>query len=114
MDWFSDRSPGSLPLIVGHRGASADAPENTLAAFILAIEQGADGIEFDVHNPGAMPRNVQLQVFQRSFTSKGDGRGLGTYSMKLLSERYLGGRVSFTSEAVSGTTFSAWYPLHLP
>jgi glycerophosphoryl diester phosphodiesterase len=48
MDWFSDRSPGSLPLIVGHRGASADAPENTLAAFILAIEQGADGIEFDV------------------------------------------------------------------
>jgi signal transduction histidine kinase len=72
------------------------------------------GIEFGVHNPGVMPRNVQLQVFQRSFTSKGDGRGLGTYSMKLLSERYLGGRVSFTSEADSGTIFTAWYPLYLP
>ena len=36
------------PLIIGHRGASADAPENTLAAFALALEQSADGIEFDV------------------------------------------------------------------
>lgn len=36
------------PLIIGHRGASADAPENTLAAFALALEQNADGIEFDV------------------------------------------------------------------
>lgn len=36
------------PLIVGHRGASARAPENTLAAFQLAIDVGADGIEFDV------------------------------------------------------------------
>lgn len=36
------------PLIIGHRGASADAPENTLAAFALAVEQNADGIEFDV------------------------------------------------------------------
>ena len=35
-------------LIIGHRGASADAPENTLKAFALAKEQGAEGIEFDV------------------------------------------------------------------
>jgi glycerophosphoryl diester phosphodiesterase len=38
----------TLPLIIGHRGASAFAPENTLAAFALAIQEGADGIEFDV------------------------------------------------------------------
>ncbi len=36
------------PLIIGHRGASAHAPENTLAAFRLAMAQGADGIELDV------------------------------------------------------------------
>jgi glycerophosphoryl diester phosphodiesterase len=36
------------PLIIGHRGASAHAPENTLAAFAQAFEAGADGIEFDV------------------------------------------------------------------
>lgn len=36
------------PLIVGHRGASAHAPENTLAAFQMALDVGADGVEFDV------------------------------------------------------------------
>ncbi len=36
------------PLIIAHRGASALAPENTLAAFSKAIEDGAEGIEFDV------------------------------------------------------------------
>lgn len=35
--------------ILGHRGASAYAPENTLPAFALALEQGADGVELDVH-----------------------------------------------------------------
>jgi glycerophosphoryl diester phosphodiesterase len=36
------------PLIIGHRGASAVAPENTLAAFARAFADGADGIELDV------------------------------------------------------------------
>ena len=36
------------PLVVAHRGASQDAPENTLAAFKLAWEQGADAIEGDL------------------------------------------------------------------
>lgn len=36
------------PLIIGHRGASAVALENTIAAFEAAIAAGADGIEFDV------------------------------------------------------------------
>ncbi len=36
------------PLIIGHRGASAVALENTIAAFAAAIAAGADGIEFDV------------------------------------------------------------------
>ena len=37
------------PFIIAHRGASALAPENTFAAFRRAIEDGAEGIEFDVH-----------------------------------------------------------------
>lgn len=36
------------PVVIAHRGASAHAPENTLSAFKLAIDQGADVIEFDV------------------------------------------------------------------
>jgi glycerophosphoryl diester phosphodiesterase len=45
-------SDSKLPLIIGHRGASAVAPENTLAAFARALEDGADGIEFDVRLAG--------------------------------------------------------------
>lgn len=40
--------PRSQPLVIAHRGSAADAPENTLAAFELAAEQGADAIELDV------------------------------------------------------------------
>src|SRR5437899_13028945 len=38
-----------MTLVVGHRGASAHRPENTMPSFELAVEQGADAIELDVH-----------------------------------------------------------------
>lgn len=79
----------------------------------LACRSTPEGVEFSVHNPGVMPRKVQLQVFQRSFSSKGDGRGLGTYSMKLLTEQYLQGSIGFESTPEYGTIFRARYPLHL-
>lgn len=44
MDWFS----AATPLIIAHRGASAYEAENTIPAFLLAAEQGADGFELDV------------------------------------------------------------------
>ena len=80
----------------------------TLTAVLLD-----DAIQFEVHNPTVMPQKAQLQVFQRSFSTKGAGRGLGTYSIKLLTERYLGGRVSFSSKEGEGTIFRAVCPLHL-
>ena len=74
---------------------------------------GAEGelVAFWVQNPTYMPEKVRLQVFNRSFSTKGTNRGLGTYSMKFLTERYLGGDISFTSSEEAGTTFTARYPL---
>jgi len=69
-----------------------------------------DEVVFWVHNAGYMPEGVRLQIFNRSFSTKGPGRGLGTYSVKYLSERYLGGHVSFTSTEEDGTRFEARYP----
>lgn len=37
------------PLLIGHRGAPRERPENTLPSFMRALELGADGIELDVH-----------------------------------------------------------------
>ncbi|MCX6911436.1 MAG: ATP-binding protein [Verrucomicrobia bacterium] len=60
-----------------------------------------------------MPPSVQLQVFNRSFSTKGSGRGLGTYSVKLLTERYLKGKAGFTTSKEGGTTFFIILPKHL-
>jgi signal transduction histidine kinase len=67
-------------------------------------------VRFAVHNDGAIPPEVQLRIFQRSFSTKARGRGLGTYGMKLLGERVLGGEVTFRSDPASGTTFSLTLP----
>ena len=71
----------------------------------IGCEQDGNDLEFWAHNQSCMPEQVQRQIFQRSFSTKGPGRGLGTYSIQLLGERYLKGRVSFTSSPEKGTTF---------
>ena len=83
-------------------------------AVTLGCRAEGGSVEFWVHNPTFIPRKVQLQVFQRSFSTKAKDRGVGTYSMKLLSERYLQGRVGFTSSPEAGTVFTACYPQRLP
>jgi nitrogen fixation/metabolism regulation signal transduction histidine kinase len=67
-------------------------------------------INFWVHNESFIPREVQVQIFSRSFSTKGAGRGLGCYSMKLLS-RFLNGEVFFSTSKEKGTTFNITLPL---
>ncbi|MBL6945911.1 MAG: HAMP domain-containing histidine kinase [Rhodospirillales bacterium] len=70
----------------------------------------SDKVCFWVCNSAVMRRRVALQVFKRSFSTKGTGRGLGTYSMRLIGEKHLKGKVSFTSTEGAGTTFEAVFP----
>lgn len=67
-----DRFYSGGMLVLGHRGASADAPMNTLPAFELAAKQGADGIELDVHlsKDGAL---IVLHDFTVDHTTNGTG-----------------------------------------
>jgi K+-sensing histidine kinase KdpD len=78
----------------------------------ISCEADQDAVAFSVRNPGVMPQDVQLQVFKRSFSTKGRDRGLGTFSMKLFAERYLGGEVSFISHPDTGTVFKVRLPRH--
>jgi glycerophosphoryl diester phosphodiesterase len=71
-----------MTLVVAHRGASTLVPENTMEAFRLAVEQGADAIELDVH----LSQDGQLAVIHDSTvdrTTDGVGHVEGR-SMKLL------------------------------
>lgn len=69
------------------------------------VENRGEKIRFWVRNSGMIPRDVQVQIFNRSFSTKGKGRGIGTYSVRLLAENYLKGKAGFTSNEMEGTTF---------
>jgi len=63
-------------------------------------------IRFWVKNDQVIPMDIQMQLFQRSFSTKGQNRGIGTYSIRLLTENYLNGKVSFKSNEEERTVFS--------
>ena len=86
----------------------ASSPSEVIT--IRCTKEESSGL-FSVHNAGFMPRSTQLQVFQRSFSTKGHGRGIGTYSMKLFGEKYLKGQVWFSTSEDKGTTFFISIPL---
>jgi len=87
------------------KNAVEAASENeTLHLNALESEDKKEFI-FEIKNKAHIPENTQLQIFNRSFSTKGKDRGLGTYSMKLIGERYLNGKVGFTSNPEEGTKF---------
>ena len=89
---------------------AAEACSRDEAISVSCFRDNTSGV-FSVHNPGFMPPSIQLQLFQRSFSTKGKGRGIGTYSMKLFGERYLKGKVWFSTSENEGTTFFISLPL---
>lgn len=91
------------------KNALEAAPEGTVVR--VWWEPHDDQHLFQVRNRGTIPPEVAARIFQRSFSTKGpDGRGLGTYSMKLFGERYLEGKVSFSSSDTGETTFCILLP----
>lgn len=66
----------NLPFLWAHRGASAIAPENTMAAFVAALECGADGLELDIHlSRDGVPVVIHDETLAR--TTNGRGRVCG-------------------------------------
>ncbi|MDR6555380.1 glycerophosphodiester phosphodiesterase [Paenibacillus qinlingensis] len=97
--------PTSKPIIIGHRGAAGEAPENTLASFALALEQGAQAIELDVH----LTRDGKIVVCHDGTLNRTtNGSGLIAHQSwedirKLdagawFSEKFLGERIPLLSE----------------
>ena len=89
----------------------ATLPKGTVTLNCATVDED---ILFSVHNNNYIERETQLQLFKRSFSTKGVGRGIGTYSMKLFGEKYLKGKVWFESNPESGTTFFVKLPIEKP
>ncbi len=106
---FSDASV--VRRIIGNMTINALEATQTGGAVTLSARSDGSWVTIEVHNPGEMAADVQLQLFNRSFSTKAaSGRGIGTYCMKLFGERYLKGRVSFRSNREEGTVFSFSLP----
>lgn len=85
-----------MPLIIAHRGASKDAPENTFAAFKRAIDAGADGIELDVR----LAKDGVAVVFHDSSLKRTAGRK---------------GKIShFTSTELGSIDAGSWFNRNAP
>jgi hypothetical protein len=75
------------------------------------FEQEGKEVSFCVWNRQAIDESVGKRIFQRHFSTKHEpGRGLGTYAVKLFGEKFLGGRVGFTSTKLDGTEFCITLP----
>ncbi len=106
--------PRMLARVLGNLIKNALEASNAGDTVTLHCARVDDAVQFQVHNSSVMPPEVQEQLFQRSFSTKGEGRGTGTYSIKLLTEHYLHGKVDFTSQENVGTIFYVTYPLKPP
>ncbi len=122
-DQMSDRDDKFLNIEKGYEHTEVYTDPNILIRILVnmiknafeAIDRGQEvrvwfeakpKVKFNVWNPGIIPEDIAMQIFQRSFSTKtGSGRGLGTYSMRLLGEMYLNGRVGFETSMSDGTVF---------
>ena len=85
---------------------------NVNEAVTLWTEEDGEWLRFIVHNRQYIPEENTGRIFQRNFTTKSEpGRGIGTYSMKLLGESVLGGKVEFETDPERGTLFKYSLPL---
>ncbi|NLO19675.1 MAG: HAMP domain-containing histidine kinase [Ignavibacteria bacterium] len=107
VDFNFEADKGILGRVIANMLKNAIEATKANQTISLGCEKNADFIRFWVKNPTVMAEDVQKQIFQRSFSTKGKGRGIGTYSIKLLTEKYLKGNVGFSSAAGEGTTFFA-------
>ncbi|MDD4956857.1 MAG: ATP-binding protein [Candidatus Omnitrophica bacterium] len=91
------------------KNALESAGVNETVTIGCSIGSGKD-IVFHIHNATVMPPEIRHQLFQRSFSTKGPGRGIGTYSARLFAERYLDGKIWYESSKDRGTTFFVSIP----
>jgi len=77
---------------------------------VLGCAEEKERVVFSVCNPQPLSQEVRWHIFERSFTTKGTGRGVGAYRAKLIAERYLRGTAWFDSQEPEGTTFHLALP----
>ncbi len=82
--------------------------------YTLDITKDEDSITFKVHNNKVIPMETQSRMFSFGNSNKGNGHGVGAYSVRLLTENILKGKAWFTSTEENGTDFFISIPIEHP
>lgn len=94
-----------LDRVLGNMVLNALEAESAGATITVGCEKKPGAVRFWVRNPGYILPANQARIFDGSFSTKGHNRGLGTYSMLLLGEKFLKGSVGFSTDPDRGTVF---------
>lgn len=111
-DFYFNTDPTILIRSLGNMVKNALEASEAGETITLGCQKDGGQAHFWGHNNCFIPAKSQRQIFKRSFSTKGEGRGLGTYSMKLLIETHLQGKVWFESTPEKGTVFSISIPMN--
>jgi K+-sensing histidine kinase KdpD len=107
--------PGLLLRVLSNMIINALEAEKTGQEIHLKVQPIHDSIVFSVWNSQPIEPPTARRIFQRNFSTKNEsGRGLGTFSMKLIGEQFLGGRVYFKTSRQAGTSFFIELPARGP
>jgi len=100
-----ETDPRLLDRVLSNMVINALEAEPSGSTVTVGCEKKPGAVRFWVRNPGYILPENQARIFDGSFSTKGRNRGLGTYSMLLLGERFLQGSVGFSTDPDRGTTF---------
>ncbi len=105
VDAVVETDPRLLDRVLCNMVLNALEAEPAGSTVTIGCEKMPGAVRFWVRNPGYIEPRNQARIFDGSFSTKGRNRGLGTYSMLLLGERFLHGSVGFSTAPERGTTF---------
>jgi len=78
---------------------------------MVGCQKSGHEICFHVNSPTYLTDEARFQIFSRCYYTKGTDLDLGAYTIKYLTENYLGGRVTVEPDKVEGTTFKIFLPI---
>ncbi len=110
-DYIFSSDERLLKRIIGNFTKNALEASGADETVRIGCRRKESSVQFWVGNSAVIPREAQSQIFQRSFSTKTTGTGLGTYGSKLFAERYLSGKVFFISNDDDGTVFTVEIPI---
>lgn len=80
----------------------------------ITLRDEKNSVKITIHNEEVIPPAVQKEIFEKGYSTKGKGRGFGTYGSRMLLHKYLSGELTFSSAEEYGTDFIITLPREVP